>query len=155
MAISVATLLMAFQNCSDFGAMSAATNSALCRAKVQPKPSFKATDLHCGDMGSYQCERRVFSPTALQNLSHSLIECVGSGSLCVEVEVREFNTEAARSGAGEGAFLPGGEYNREEIRCHHRGAQDGELAVLTGEGDSLDEALAHVMSACEQAGVGQ
>jgi hypothetical protein len=108
-----------------------------------------ASELACADFNNYTCERRVFSPD-VSDMSHALKECLPGDRICVDVEVREFNTSVARATASEASFAPGGEYNHQEVNCSHRMVYRG-VALFTGHADSLAEALAQAMSACEKA----
>lgn len=108
-----------------------------------------ATEMRCWDFNNFACERRVFSPD-VENFSHSLKECLPGDQTCVDVDVLQFNTLAARLGSRPQQFEPGGDYNREEIRCYHRIRIKGTV-VFEGEGDSLAEALAGAVKACEAA----
>ena len=126
--------------------------SAQCKAKLINEAKAELTafpqGVNCADFNQYSCERRIFSPS-VSDMTHSLKECLSQGSACVDVEVRQFNTaSAAASGAPED-FLPGGDYNREEIRCSHKYVYRG-LRVFQGEGDSLEEALAEALKYCER-----
>ena len=148
-------LVVSFQNCGK-GFQAKVTNSlsAQCMAKIKKDAaSFKlsSADLNCSDFNNYVCERRIFAPE-ITDLSHSLKECLPGDQICVDVDVREFNTSPARKLAGVNpeSFLPGGEYNREEVHCFHRMVYRG-VSLFEGSGDSLEESLAHSMSACEQA----
>ena len=148
--------LLPFQNCGQMTASHDATvsSSAQCRAKLKADALSVArpADLNCSDFSQYRCERRIFSPD-VENMSHSLRECSESGATCVDVEVRQFSTAAQRL-AGEEAslFLPGGSYNREEVRCTHVYAYQN-VRVFEGEGQSLEEALGQAVAACEHAPV--
>ena len=84
-------------------------------------------------------------------MSHSLKECVPGGTICVDVDIRQFNTSAALGPESRAAdFEPGGSYNHEEVKCAHRWRQNG-MAVFTGDRESLEEALSEAMDACERA----
>lgn len=145
--------LLPFQNCgkqmeaNNYGD----SNSQQCKAQLKSEAiaSKSAPDFKCSEFNNYACERRIFSPD-VESLSHLLKECSASGNICVDVEVRQFNTASAREFEPAAAFLPGGEYNREEFRCHHKYIYRGS-AVFEGEGDSIDEALAMAMKSCESA----
>lgn len=146
--------LLPFQNCGK--QMEANnyddSNSQQCKAQLKAEAiaSKSAPAFNCSEFNNYSCERRVFSPD-VESLSHLLKECTSSGEICVDVEVRQFNTASAKSSEPASAFLPGGEYNREEFRCHHKYTYRG-VAVFEGEGDSIEEALASAMKSCESAG---
>lgn len=144
--------LLPFQNCGQ--QMTAARNqsstagSAQCRAqlKAEALAAGRPASLNCSDFSQYQCERRIFSPD-VENMTHFLRECSASGSTCVDVEIHQFSTaEAKNSDEDPSLFAPGGAYNREEIRCTHN-------RLYEGEGDSLEEALAKAVAACEHAPV--
>lgn len=126
--------------------------SAQCKAKLvnEAKAELKAfpQGVNCADFNQYSCERRIFSPSVAE-MTHSLKECVYGGSFCVDVEVRQFNTSAARASALAEDFQPGGDYNREEIRCSHKYVYRG-LRVFQGDGESLEEALAQALRLCER-----
>jgi len=155
--VGILTLLMvaSFQNCSGKFKSSRAvleSSSAQCKAVLKAEVSAQklpAAELRCGDFNSFACERRVFSPD-VEDLSHSLKECMPGDQICVDVDVRQFNTSGARSPASESEFTEGGAYNREDVRCYHRLRVKG-LAVLDGEGDSIEAALAQAMHSCEAA----
>lgn len=132
---------------------SASQSSSACRAQLKSEGldflSKASFTIDCANFNDYQCERRIFSPQ-LESMSHSLKECLGSGDVCVDVDVRQFNTAAAQaSGEPSQMFEPGGDYNREEVRCAHRFAYQGVL-VFDGEDDNLESAMAHAISACER-----
>lgn len=133
-------------------ATNAAASSQQCKAqfKAEAVAAKMAPNFACSDFNNYSCERRVFSPD-VEPLTHFLKECVSRGDICIDVEVRQFNTASARGYEPVGAFAPGGDYNREEFRCHHKYTYRN-LAVFEGEGDSMEQALASAMGSCEQAG---
>lgn len=110
-----------------------------------------AKELACGDFNAYACERRIFSPE-VSDLTESIKECVGSGNICVDVDVRQYNTATARNQnyTDASSFLPGGDYNHEEVRCHHKMVYRGTV-IFEGASDSLEDSLARAMAACEQA----
>lgn len=148
-------LLVPFQNCSQKmeSAKVAASSSAQCKAqyKAEALQGLNPAALNCGNFNNYACDRRIFSPD-VADMSHLLKECLVGGENCVDVEIRQYNTSPVRGAASdEYMFEPGGSYNREEIRCHHRYLYR-QMAVFEGEGDSLEEALAAAMKACEKAG---
>jgi hypothetical protein len=145
--------LLPFQNCgqqmtSARNPSSSSSGSAQCRAqlKAEALSAGRPSSLNCSDFSQYQCERRIFSPD-VENMTHLLRECSVSGSTCVDVEIHQFSTaDAKQSGEDPSLFAPGGSYNREEIRCTHN-------RLYEGEGDSLEEALANAVAACEHAPV--
>ncbi|MBX3022213.1 MAG: hypothetical protein KF799_11115 [Bdellovibrionales bacterium] len=148
--------IVSFQNCSSgFKAnrdLALDSSSVQCRAKMKAEVTaakLPAAELRCSDFNAFACERRVFSPDA-SNLSHALKECLPGDRICVDVDVLEFNTAGARAPANEDEFKPGGSYNREDIRCYHRLRIKG-VVVFEGVGDSLAEALAGAVHACEAA----
>lgn len=144
--------LLPFQNCGqEMSSAKSNGNSLQCRAqfKAEAVAARHSQFFNCSEFNNYQCERRLFSPD-VENMSHSLKECIGTGEICVDVDVRQFSTAAARTFEPAEAFLPGGAYNREEFRCHHRYIYEG-YAVFEGSGDSLEEALAAAMRSCEEA----
>lgn len=145
-------VLLPFQNCSsDLTAAKSQAASQQCKAQLKADAIAARGSgvFHCSEFNSYQCERRIFSPT-LENMVHNLTECLGGGDICVDVEVRQINTSAARKYEPEESFAAGAEYNREEFRCHHRYIFKG-LAVFEGQGESMEEALAMAMRSCEEA----
>ena len=148
-------LIFSFQNCSKgYQSKSAESlsTSAQCAAQMRteaPSYNLSATDLQCGDFNQYACERRIFSPDTV-DLTESLKECLPDSDICVDVEVRHFNTSAAQATAPASAFAPGGDYNHEEIQCYHRMVYRG-VALFQSTADSLEQALANAMAACEQA----
>lgn len=147
-------MIVSFQNCGrGFKSQEISSVSAQCREAVKAAaPSYKLTreELNCGDFNNYGCERRIFSPD-LADMSHSLKECLPGDTICVDVDVRQFNTSAARRAEpiDEAAFAPGGEYNRQEVTCYHRMVYRG-VSLFEGHADSLEASLAQAMSACEK-----
>lgn len=84
-------------------------------------------------------------------MTHTLTECLAGGTICLNVDVRQFNTASAAGPDSRAEdFQPGGSYNHEEFKCSHRALHNG-MAVFTGEKDSLEESLSEAMSACERA----
>lgn len=148
-------LLFPFQNCgTGFKSAQLEQNSDLqCKAARKAealRKSWPAAELGCGNFGNYECERRIFSPD-IATMSHQLKECLPGGETCVDVNVFQFNTQAARNSSEDpNDFKPGGSYNHEEIRCQHRFTYRG-TRVFEAQRDSLEESLAAVMKACEQA----
>lgn len=145
-------VLLPFQNCSsDLSSAKSQAASQQCKAQLKSEAiAARGTQsFRCSDLAGYQCERRIFTPT-LENMVHNLTECLGGGEICVDVEVRQINTAAARNYEPEQSFAPGGDYNREEFRCHHRYTYKG-LAVFEGQGESMEEALALAIRSCEEA----
>ena len=151
----VTILLLPFQNCGKgFDSTSFdSKNEPLCKAARKAEAlqlSWSEKSLGCGDLTNYECERRIFSPD-LATMSHQLKECLPGGETCVDVLVFQFNTsEALRANPDPKEFLVGGSYNHEEIRCQHRLIYRG-TRIFEAEGPSLEEALAKVIKACEQA----
>jgi hypothetical protein len=155
--VLAAGVLLPFQNCgkgyksADFD-LNSFSSSSQCRvaAKAEALQKLQVTraPVNCSDFNQYACERRIFAP-GIQNLSHSLKQCTADGSICVDVDVFEYNTDVARAIASSASFAPGGEYNRQEVRCRHRFSYKG-VAVFEGAGDSLEQALAGALDACEK-----
>ncbi len=147
-------MLCSFQNCGQ-GFESAhldKTSSLQCKISLKAEAlaqKWTSKDFRCDDFESYECERRIFSPN-LETMNHSLKECLPGGSICVDVNVFEFNTSAARSPANEDEFQVGGSYNHEEIRCRHRWQFKG-ATVFEASRPSLEESLSATMAACESA----
>jgi hypothetical protein len=149
--LALVGVLSPFQNCAKFKAKEGDLFSAQCQAKLRaeaPSLHLTAADLGCGDFNNYACERRIFSPD-VANMVHQLKQCVGSGDICVDVEIRQFNTYGA-AGATGADYAPGGTYNHEEDSCYHKMIYQG-VSLFQGAGDSLEESLAKAMAACEQA----
>jgi len=150
-------LLIPFQNCGkEMKAASYKDASSLqCKAqlKAEALANFDAGSFDCGNFNHYACERRIFSPT-VDDLSHQLTECLPGGENCVDVEVHQFSTANLTGSEDPAFFEPGGSYNREEVRCHHRFLYE-DTAIFEGEGDSLEEALSAAMKACDRAGESQ
>jgi hypothetical protein len=145
-------MVFSFQNCGQKYEALHTLSSQQCRAQTKAEAlaeKIPARELGCGDFNNYVCERRVFSPD-LATLSHSLKECLPGDLICVDVEVRQFNTTVAKASARPEQFEPGGDYNHEEIHCYHRMLYKG-VALFEEPGDSLAEALARTMAACEAA----
>lgn len=144
-------VVFAFQNCGKgYGAKDALSSTKQCQAKAKAEAAqstLSATQLRCSDFNSYQCEQRVFSPD-VEDMIHSLKECIAGTEICVDLEVRQFNTSGAKAGATPEQMQAGGDYNHDEIRCFHRHTVLG-FVVFEGEGDSLEVALAKAMAACE------
>jgi hypothetical protein len=144
--------VFSFQNC---GAKyqpnaSLSSNSTQCLAKAKAEAlaqKIPAGQLGCDDFNNYSCERRIFSPD-LATLSHSLMECIPGSDICVNVEIHQFNTLAAKVGSTPEQFEPGGDYNHEEIHCYHHLLVRG-VALFDKSGESLAEALANTMKSCE------
>jgi|GEM_PF-4692808 len=148
-------MLLAFQNCgkSFEPAGLDKTASSQCKAKMKSdalKMKWTNADFRCDDFSSYSCERRIFSPD-LDTMTHSLKECLPGDTICVDVDVRQFNTSVARGPSSNLAdFQPGGSYNHEEVRCYHRWLYNG-MAIFEGDRATLEESLSDAMSACEKA----
>jgi hypothetical protein len=150
-----ALLLLPFQNCgTGFKSAQLDQRSDLqCKGAMKAealRQSWSAAELDCGNLANYECERRIFSPD-LATMSHQLKECLPGDKTCVDVNVFQFNTQAARKASqNQKDFEPGGSYNHEEIRCQHRFAYRG-TRVFEAQRDSLEESLAAAMKACERA----
>jgi hypothetical protein len=148
-------LLVPFQNCGKpfKSAELASATSSQCQAKLResaPSLQLNSRDFNCGDFNSYGCERRIFRPHT-SSLSESIKECLPGGETCVDVEVRQFDTSGLITSSPPGpTFYEGGEYNREEVQCYHRGLYEG-VSLFVGSADSLEESLALAMAACERA----
>ncbi len=148
-----------FQNCSKTGFKAAgdSTLSSQCQAAIKKAaPDFKLSpgELKCSDFNEYTCERRVFSPD-VADMVHQLKECLPGDQICVDVTVRQFNTEAGRKSSEDPAdFAPGGQFNNQDVNCSHRMVYRG-VPLFDGRADSLEEALAQAMAACEKTMVGQ
>lgn len=146
-----------FQNCGK-GFQSAGPNldlasSAQCMVKLRDEPALMKLNiekLRCDDVDSYVCERRVFRP-GVGNSQHHDQECSLDKTVCVDVMTYMFDTEVARQNGGDSAeFSPGGDYNREELKCNYRFAYRG-LSPFEGQGSTLEESLEAAISACRRA----
>ena len=114
------------------------------------KMKWTNADFRCDDFASYACERRIFNPD-IETMTHSLKECLPGNRICVDVDVRQFNTSVARGPNSSPAdFAPGGSYNNEEVRCYHRWFYNG-MAIFEGDRPSLEESLSVAMAQCEKA----
>lgn len=146
-----------FQNCSkgyqaSRAIASSSSSSSQCKLEYAAKliaNKIPAADLRCGEVASYACERRVFRPNVPSGERHE-VTCLNGDEKCVEVDVRSFDTVGASQGAMPAQFEPGGDYNREEIRCYNRLQVRGSV-VIQAEGDSLMSAFQKTVSACEAA----
>lgn len=156
--IGVVVLTAAFfQNCSkgykaSQSIASSSSASSQCKAEFAAKliaNKIPAEDLRCGEAASYACERRVFRPNVASGESHE-VTCLAGDQDCVEVDVRSFDTAGATEGSVPAQFEPGGDYNREEIRCFNRLQVRGSV-VIEAEGDSLSSAFRKTVSACKAA----
>lgn len=154
--VFAAGMVISFQNCGKHfqPAESSQSLSSQCNAKLLSDAAslkLSPSELNCGDFNAYACERRIFSPDAV-DISESIKECLPGDRICVDVDVRQFNTAGARSSSPDNAlsFAPGGEFNHEEIHCYHRMVYRG-MSLFEGAADSLEESLAKAMAACEQA----
>lgn len=127
--------------------------SAQCKAEIKNKAAqmkWQPGDFRCDDFSSYACERRIFSPD-IETMSHALKECLPGDTICVDVDIRQYNTSTARDPASDKAdFTPGGIYNHEEVRCYHRWLYKG-VAIFEGDQATLEESLSEAMSACDRA----
>ena len=147
--LTISLTLFPFQNCSKGFDSNSATVSSLCNAKiVAAVRAEKAGKIACDQGALYRCERRIFTPDAAS--SDSISEHC-QGSFCVAVETRVFATGEARSPENAADFQPGGDYNREEVNCSHELRAEG-LAVFSGAGSSVEEALKQAWLACKGTG---
>lgn len=142
-------VLLPFQNCGQAYRPSAdmASSSAQCRAmQIQSARASRlpASRLACEDLGSYQCEQRIFAPDVVSGV-HDESFCRGAS--CVQVTARVFNTDGARSGAMPAQLAPGGDYNHVETRCYHRYEANGEI-LFEEAADELGDALNKTMALC-------
>jgi hypothetical protein len=145
-------MMVPFQNCAKFSTKGSSDLSAQCTAKVRaaaPSLHLLAADVGCGDFNSYTCDQRVFSPD-LPDLTEQTKACLGSGSVCVDVVLHQFNTTVAQASAPASEFLPGGSYNHEEDNCYQSTTSQG-VALFVGSADNMEEALSKAMAACEKA----
>jgi hypothetical protein len=146
-------LLLPFQNCGkpfQTAKVDATTSSSQCQAQLKasaPSLNLKASEFNCADFNYYGCERRIFRPE-VPNLWESIKECLPGGLICVDVEVRQYHTAGA--GSDKVSYIEGGEFNREEVQCFHRGLYNG-ISLFVGSAATLEESLALAMAACEQA----
>lgn len=107
----------------------------------------------CANSADYTCNRKIFSPTAV-NAKNSAEECTHlselGGDVCLKVNSQSYSTaEAAkRSDISASSILPGGDLNRSEYICYHSALIDGDNYLAIGESDSLNEALANAVSQC-------
>ena len=154
-----AGILGSFQNCGKGGFKSTGSDalSSQCQATIKKAaPDFKlsASELKCSDFNEYACERRVFSPD-LSDMVHQLKECLPGERICVDVTIRQINTQAGYKVSEDPVdFAPGGQFNNQEVKCSHRMVYRG-VALFEGNADSLEAALAQAMSACENTLAGQ
>jgi len=130
--------VFAFQNCSKSYVVAQAERSAgLSKAKIKSEAigmKWSNQDLRCDDFSSYVCERNIFSPD-VETMTHALKECLPGDTICVDVEIRQFNTSAE---------------SREEVRCQHRWLYQG-VTIFEGDRDTIEESLSEAMAACERA----
>lgn len=145
-----------FQNCGK-GFQAAVpmsySSSAQCVAKLRSgevELNLASVDLRCNDAQSYVCERRVFRP-GLPNETRVEQWCDSSHGQCVDVTVRQFDSNAARTAGGdESGFVDGGEFNREEVKCNHVHLHNG-ISPFEGEGADIKSSLAGARAACNAA----
>src|SRR5579883_1421006 len=94
-------LILPFQNCSKFQSSNPSLAlSSQCIAKFRANAAslnLLAADVSCGDFSLYTCDRRIFSPDVASS-SQQERDCL-SGSVCVQVNVRNYNTAIARTQA--------------------------------------------------------
>lgn len=144
--LAISLILFPFQNCSKGFESASASVSSLCNAKaVAAVRAEKAGQVACDQGALYRCERRIFTPDA-ESSAFISEQCLGS--FCFAVETRVFATGEARTAENAADFQPGGEYNREEANCSHDLRAEG-LAVFSGSGNSVEEALKQAWLACK------
>ena len=147
--VAISLTLFPFQNCSKGFSSSSSTVSSLCNAKaVAAVRAEKAGQIACDQGALYRCERRIFTPDAVSS-AYISEQCLGS--FCVAVETRVFATSEARTVENAADFQPGGDYNREEVNCSHELRAEG-LAIFSGAGSSVEEALKQAWLACKGTG---
>lgn len=147
--VALSLILFPFQNCSKGFDSASASVSSLCNAKIlNAVRAEKAGSVACDQGALYRCERRIFMPDAESSATISE-QCLGS--FCFPVETRVFATGDARTLENGADFQPGGDYNREEVNCSHELRAEG-LAVFSGSGSSVEEALKLAWLACKGTG---
>jgi hypothetical protein len=151
-------LVLGFQNCSKgFEGVDVQYQglSSQCQVKIQSlgaKLPIDLTSVDCEDPSQYFCEARVFSPK-VPDYVENREECFDDsheGSVCVETQVRNFNTSGAMTKDSDPMeFESGGQYNNVEVNCSHRTQYKG-VAVFVGHADEFEKAFASAKAFCLQ-----
>ncbi len=152
------TVVLPFQNCGklevDEHNQGTQILSAQCLAKLKGDSNeltqFSSDD--CQVSQNYECDRRIFSP---YELNRSFLEkiCFAEGDhnreICLPTKTFKYDTSAAIGPSlyEEGKAGPN-EYNYEEYSCYFSGLKRGEAALITADGDSIEEAYAKTKAAC-------
>lgn len=149
-----------FQNCGQFEPISSlpSSSSSQCLARLQAKAqdSTVTSVADCRFKDSYVCERRSFGPEVRTQQYREKV-CVTEpklGEACLEVLVFEYSTalQMTLEDLPDEAFLPGGEFNRDEFRCWQKDYFVRGAPVFSADGSTLLEALKNVHSACQKGG---
>ncbi len=149
-------LLLFFQNCGKFTPDNRASEllavSAQCTGKIRSKllSSSQKLTVNCEDIKRYSCEARVFSPHVRSDVFESKV-CFNSeilGNTCVSLQTRQFDTSAT-TGDPE-SFRVGGEFNHQEYSCYHNSIFEKNIALISGEGDTLRAAMESTFEACRK-----
>lgn len=109
-------------------------------------------DVDCESVERYRCELRIFSPDLQDREIPNDRRCFQTEwDICVVTDVREISTAGTRAVAGldPAEFEPGGEFHRQEARCHHERRVRG-IAVFEGSGPRLADAFTLARAACRQ-----
>lgn len=141
-------LSLPFHNCST-GFKSSAQLSVQCTEKIRQEGARVKTEaVDCVRASLYSCERRAFSPDVANGVSMAE-EC--TEDMCVQVTTRSFDTSAAKLREPANAFLPGGDYNHEEVACTHA-YRYKDVAAFVGRASNLEQALVFAQLSCAEGG---
>jgi hypothetical protein len=146
--ITFVTLLVGFQNCSQFelGAQAIKNFSSACLSKARAETKAIVPADLCEDVANYSCERRVFKP-GVEAGDSTKMECGGVDGHCVKTRTISYDTAVARDGATAEQFMVGGDYNREDIECTHDIKTNG-ASLIQATGETVFGALALTMQKC-------
>ncbi|MEQ1876213.1 MAG: hypothetical protein ABL958_06175 [Bdellovibrionia bacterium] len=111
----------------------------------------------CENSSFYSCIHTVFSPSEPESGVTMYTRCsdiFGSGErFCAMVNFKTENTSdelASCTDCSGRDSLPGGRYNREEIRCWNHMVRSGEIYPVAAQSTSLEETLSRAVTTCRE-----
>jgi hypothetical protein len=153
---SFIALITLFQNCEQNFVVNpdiSNVSSSSCSTKLANQTfQILALDnaIDCKDLNTIICDNSVFSPDVDNGQSSSSICDVSSEAPgCVRLNSYFFNTTPAqKENERTPAFADGGSYNQTESRCSLLDSKGNALLIESGE--SLSDALKHLVRSCEE-----
>ncbi len=150
---------IAYNNCAGgkfeaTGGLNIASASAQCRQKIMAssKISPELDPSICERGENYQCDIRHFRPNVAAGkfYDNHCLNITNFGKACVAINTYNYNTSTQLQKSEAPDLSEGAPYNRDEASCINTQITNHDIALIQGDGATLEEALYATIEQCRQ-----